>query len=98
MARPIEVVSAEKFDSCLTADTTLYLGIVEMTMGKLNFIYHAAFGTKFQEVGIRDACSNCLLDVMKVSLPSVFIEPTYIKNGAIFTIELINSIVLPINC
>ena len=51
VSRPIEVVFTEKFRG-LTADTTVYFGIVEVTKRLLNFMNYAAHGTESQEVGM----------------------------------------------
>ena len=73
MARSIEVVSATRFSRGLTADSTVYLGFIEVTKeGQLNFMHCATHGTESQEVRIGDAGSECLLDDMEASFPYVF--------------------------
>ena len=62
MDKPIKMVSAVNFFKCLTADTTVYLGFVEVIMGQLKFKHHGAHGNKFQEAEMGDAHSEGLLD------------------------------------
>ena len=78
VARPVKVVLAAKFDGGLTADTTAFLGFIEVTTwGKLNFTHRAAHKTQSQEVWIGHEHSKCLLDKVNASFPAVFMEPTY---------------------
>ena len=95
MARPIGVVSAAKFARGWTANITVYLGFVEVTMGQLNFIHCAANGTESQEVGLGDAYCEHLLDNKEASFPTVFIKPNkpIWEDHISFTIPLINSVV-----
>ena len=51
VARPVKVVLAAKFDGGLKADTTAFLGFIEVTTwGKLSFTHCPAHKTQSQEV------------------------------------------------
>ena len=73
----IEVAYAAVFAKDLTANTTVYLGFIEVPTGHLKLNYRAAHGAESQEVGIEDACKKRLLDDMDTTFPSVFMKPIY---------------------
>ena len=71
VARPIAIVSAEKFAGDLKNDT-VYFGCIKVTMKGQ---YCAAYGTEYQGVRIGDECSERLLDEIEAFLYSDFMEP-----------------------